>query len=399
MFCVVTGGSGSGKSRFAEELIVRLYKKNDTKSVSESPGSLYYFATMVPCGRETKEKIARHRQLRAGKGFVTVECQTRLGNHVPREEGFCVLLECMSNLAANELYMEETADTYGTADTPEAAETLSTAAPLSALHIQEQSQEKRAARCVETVMEGIEKMLERCAHLVVVTNEVFSEAETVTEEMLRYKEVLGSINRLMAERADAVYEVTCGIPVQVKGPESCGGTVPFSLGKERALSGTGVLSSSEKERKEAEKGGKEGGSKGMKLIIGGAFQGKSAAAKEMFPGMDWCDGRTCGMEDIFTCGGIFHLEAYIRRRLKEPSDMEAEVFVNLLEERNPQAVLVSDEVGCGLVPVDAFDRKYRELTGRVCTCIAERADTVIRVVCGIPTVLKERTGRIEAHEN
>ena len=86
MFCVVTGGSGSGKSRFAEDLIVRLYKKNDTKSVSESPGSLYYFATMVPCGRETKEKIARHRQLRAGKGFVTVECQTGLGTHVPREE-------------------------------------------------------------------------------------------------------------------------------------------------------------------------------------------------------------------------------------------------------------------------------------------------------------------------
>ena len=137
----------------------------------------------------------------------------------------------------------------------------------------------------------------------------------------------------------------------------------------------------------------------MKLIIGGAFQGKSAAAKEMFPGMDWCDGRTCGMEDIFTCGGIFHLEAYIRRRLKEAPDMEAESFVNLLEEKNPQVVLVSDEVGCGLVPVDAFDRKYRELTGRICTCIAERADTVIRVVCGIPTVLKERTGRIEAHEN
>lgn len=388
MFCVVTGGSGSGKSRFAEDLIVSLYKENVQKSGSENSGNLYYFATMVPCGRETKEKIARHRQLRAGKGFVTVECQTGLGNHVPREEGFCVLLECMSNLAANELYMKETADTYGTVGS------------LGALDIAKRSQEKKSAKCVETVMEGIEKMLESCAHLVVVTNEVFSEAEMVTEEMLRYKEVLGSINRLMAERADAVYEVTCGIPVQVKGPEIGGETVPFSLGKERALFGTGGLSSSEKEREKAEIDRKKGGSKGMKLIIGGAFQGKSAAAKETFPGIDWCDGRTCGMEEIFTCGGIFHLEAYIRRRLKESPDMEAEGFVNLLEEKNPQAVLVSDEVGCGLVPVDAFDRKYRELTGRICTCIAERADTVIRVVCGIPTVLKENeTGRIEAHEN
>ena len=291
-------------------------------------------------------------------------------------------MECMSNMAANELYMEETADTYGTVGS------------LGALDIAKRSQEKKSARCVETVMEGIEKMLESCAHLVVVTNEVFSEAEMVTEEMLCYKEVLGSINRLMAERADAVYEVTCGIPVQVKGPESCGGTVPLSLGKECALSGTGGLSSSEKEREEAEIDKKEGGSRGMKLIIGGAFQGKSAAARERFPGIDWCDGRTCGMEEIFTCGGILHLETYIRRRLKESPDMEAEAFVNLLEERNPQAVLVSAEVGCGLVPVNAFDRKYRELTGRVCTCIAERADTVIRVVCGIPTVLKENeTGR------
>ena len=55
---------------------------------------------------------------------------------------------------------------------------------------------------------------------------------------------------------------------------------------------------------------------------------------------------------------------------------------------NPDIILVSQEVGYGVVPMDAFDRKYREAVGRVCTDLASKSKKVIRVVCGIGTVIK-----------
>ncbi|KIR01579.1 hypothetical protein P261_00393 [Lachnospiraceae bacterium TWA4] len=51
-------------------------------------------------------------------------------------------------------------------------------------------------------------------------------------------------------------------------------------------------------------------------------------------------------------------------------------------------MLVSNELGYGIVPMDAFDRKYRETTGRICCMIAEQADEVYRVVCGLPQKIK-----------
>ena len=51
-------------------------------------------------------------------------------------------------------------------------------------------------------------------------------------------------------------------------------------------------------------------------------------------------------------------------------------------------ILVSDEVGYGVVPVDAFQRAYREVVGRTCTKLASFSRKVTRVVCGIGTVIK-----------
>ena len=59
-----------------------------------------------------------------------------------------------------------------------------------------------------------------------------------------------------------------------------------------------------------------------------------------------------------------------------------------LIQRNPEVVLVSDEVGYGVVPVDAFDRAYRERVGRICTELASYSKKVVRVVCGIGMVIK-----------
>ena len=174
MFHLVTGGSGSGKSEYAENLIEGWKTKG-------TDGRKYYIATMMPFGKETQAKIARHRQMRAGKGFQTLECYTglpKIARELPKDHNALALLECMSNLAANELYQEEGAGN-GT---------------------------------VEFVMEGIRILREKSSLLVAVTNEVFSESAEDTEEMQRYKKVLGEINRQMAAMADRVTEVVYGIP-------------------------------------------------------------------------------------------------------------------------------------------------------------------------------------------
>lgn len=67
---------------------------------------------------------------------------------------------------------------------------------------------------------------------------------------------------------------------------------------------------------------------------------------------------------------------------------QAERFASWLIEKNPDLVVVSNELGYGIVPMEKQDRLWRETTGRVCTCLASRASEVVRVVCGIGTWLK-----------
>ena len=143
--------------------------------------------------------------------------------------------------------------------------------------------------------------------------------------------------------------------------------------------------------------------KGVHLIVGGAFQGKTAYAKSMYPDLRWCDGSICELDDIWETEGVLHLEAWIfrwmraeenkARQRKEKISCQAEEevgrLVRRLIEANPNRVIVCTEIGYGLVPVDAFDRAYRETVGRICTVIAGKAAAVDRIVCGINTRIKE----------
>ena len=76
----------------------------------------------------------------------------------------------------------------------------------------------------------------------------------------------------------------------------------------------------------------------------------------------------------------------IRKLLEEGREPMREVEALLQE--NPAVAVVCDEIGCGVVPVDAFERAWREETGRICCMLAERAARVDRVFCGIATCLK-----------
>jgi len=171
MLILVTGGSGSGKSEFAENLVLELHTK-----------PYLYIATMYPFDEECHQRIARHRNMRAEKEFDTLECYTGLKDADVSGYG-TVLLECMSNLTANEMYQEG-----GAGD-----------------------------RCVEEIVEGIRRIYGQCRHLVIVSNEIFSDGIDYDEETARYQQYLGKINQEAAKLAELAVEVVYSIPVIHKG--------------------------------------------------------------------------------------------------------------------------------------------------------------------------------------
>ncbi len=57
----------------------------------------------------------------------------------------------------------------------------------------------------------------------------------------------------------------------------------------------------------------------------------------------------------------------------------------------PDCIVICDEIGCGVVPISAEERSWRERTGRLCCELAERSERVERIFCGLPMVLKGNT--------
>ena len=164
----VTGGSGSGKSAFAERQVVE-----------SGLAQRIYLATMQPFGEESARRIKRHREMRMGKGFLTAERDTDLmGLDVP--EGGAVLLEDLTNLFANEWFSVST----------------------------------EGAR--ERVLSGLAHVREKAALLVVVGNDIFRDGEQYPPETEEYLAALSDLNRAAAEEADEVWEVVCGIPLYLK---------------------------------------------------------------------------------------------------------------------------------------------------------------------------------------
>lgn len=170
MVTLVLGGSGSGKSEYAESIIMNLPANNR-----------FYIATMMPFDDEAHRKIARHREMRKYKGFETIECQTNLlGLSLSNDSD--VLLECISNLVANEMYSDEG------------------------------SKEKT----VECIISGIEKLIPQCKNLVIVSNNVFTDGDDYDPSVIEYMENMAKINNWIASQSDRVVEVVCGIPLEQK---------------------------------------------------------------------------------------------------------------------------------------------------------------------------------------
>jgi adenosyl cobinamide kinase/adenosyl cobinamide phosphate guanylyltransferase len=126
----------------------------------------------------------------------------------------------------------------------------------------------------------------------------------------------------------------------------------------------------------------------MWLITGGAFQGKLNYALNQtgIQAENVIDGATCEACELMEKPLVNHFHLWIYRMLQEEKDM-IEVLNQMLQ-RNPNIVVVVDELGCGIIPMEAFDRNYREIVGRVCCMLAENAKEVHRVICGMGMVIK-----------
>ena len=123
----------------------------------------------------------------------------------------------------------------------------------------------------------------------------------------------------------------------------------------------------------------------MHLVIGGAYQGKLTwAVKEYALSEDeLCDLANAEPDALKRC--YYHLESFTRRAAIQ--NMSAESVVLTLCQRE-DAVIVSREIGSGIVPMDSSERAMRELHGTVLKRLAMRAETVTRVFCGLAEVLK-----------
>ena len=198
MLYIVTGGSGSGKSEYAEQTAVQCRNRTG--------GTLWYLATMRIWDDEGRKRVERHRRMRAAKGFETIERYTGLETLELREtfeelnpagldaeqetdslkywesrrvaQKQVLLLECMSNLVLNEFYDQENG-------------------------------------AEERILQGIKRLQNQCHDLIIVTNEIFSDGGTYEPESERYIELLGRINRELGQMADSVTEVVYGIPLAV----------------------------------------------------------------------------------------------------------------------------------------------------------------------------------------
>lgn len=124
----------------------------------------------------------------------------------------------------------------------------------------------------------------------------------------------------------------------------------------------------------------------MRLIVGGRAQGKRAYLMTLTKG-PVADGGSCPLEALETAAAVDGLHLLARRWMAAGMNPTGEA---LALATRPGIILVCDEVGCGVVPMDRAERDWREAVGRMCCALAERAEKVERVVCGIPVTLKGR---------
>ena len=166
MVVLVVGTPDSGKSECAERLICELAGDNPK----------FYIATMEPFGEEGAERVKKHRAMREGRRFETIECTHNITSLIPKLEDIVnpnCLLECMSNLIGNEMYLPENGA-------------------------------KSDTELQDYIVNSVKQLCETARNTVIVTNE-FAMEDSFDDETIRYVGMICEINEKLRAFADQVY--------------------------------------------------------------------------------------------------------------------------------------------------------------------------------------------------
>ena len=188
---LVSGAGASGKSEYAEKLAVDMHEDR-----------LIYVATMSAYDDESRKKIEIHKKRRINTDFETIEKPYGIEKIIPfitpydSNKKSTILIECISNLLANEM--------YGRAETGVKA----------GIHDSGMPELQPSQRIIDGITAVADTQL---ADIVVVTNEVFADGMEYDASTMEYIRQLGRINCELATMSDMVVEVACGRPVVWKG--------------------------------------------------------------------------------------------------------------------------------------------------------------------------------------
>lgn len=336
MIVLLTGGCKNGKSDIAQDIACSLREK--------SGGGLYYVATMRSTGKEDDERIRKHVENRAGLGFETIEIARDIKRLSTEKEKFIravgsgkaadmaehpekatFLVDSLTALLANEMFRTDKDGTF----------------------IEDRDAAARICEDIRILCK------EEGYNLVFVSDGIYSDAAIYDASTDSYREGLALIEREVAAIADEVTEMCAGKRMVHKSTDT----------KE-------VSEMSDKENR------------GI-LIVGGAGQGKLDFAKSIVGEVKDEDIYSFKQEENANniSGAVpgGYKIYYHAERLARGTDKNAEELAELFSKN---AIVICEDITCGIVPVDATDRKWREDAGRFMQALAKNRD-VYRVICGI----------------
>ncbi len=207
MMYLIIGGSGSGKSAYAEELLFSL----------PDAGKKYYIATMQVCDEESRRRVQKHRKQREGKRFYTIEQPVHVSGALTQMGAGkkSAMLECVSNLVANEMFAKDiyAEDMY--ADDPHVEDMHTDDSDVKETGLKK-SKDCSAEAVADKIVDDIMKLHQPLQQLVIVSNNVFEDGVSYDEMTMEYIKTMGIVNQKLAAVSDVVTEVVVGIPVMVK---------------------------------------------------------------------------------------------------------------------------------------------------------------------------------------
>lgn len=180
----ISGGVRSGKSAFAEKLLV--------EKATNYGGRLVYIASGRAVDEEMEQRIEKHKLDRAHASWTTIEQPVDFAGALPFiQPNDFVLWDCLTTWLANELY-EKQDGTY-------------------CIH-QEGCMEQKAVK----LLENVEKLRNIAAHFIIVSNEVLDEPTSMFEETQTYCKWIGKLHQNLVGISDDAIEMDCGLPLYWK---------------------------------------------------------------------------------------------------------------------------------------------------------------------------------------